>query len=52
MKTKLFVVLLSAVALFSFAAVKVEKQPKKEMKAVTATKPANGLASEDRNQWN
>lgn len=52
MKTKLFIVLLSAVALFSFASVKVEKQPRKEVKAVVAAKPANGLASEDRNQWN
>jgi hypothetical protein len=52
MKTKLFIIVASAIALFSFSAVKVEKAPKKEIKAVSTAKPAAGLAIEDRGQWN
>jgi hypothetical protein len=52
MKTKLAILLLTAVALFSFTAVQVEKSNKKEVKATSTSKPANGLAVEDRNQWN
>jgi len=52
MKTKIFILLVSVVALFSFTVIKSEKVAKKQASASHSAKPASGLAVEDKNQWN
>lgn len=50
MKIKITILLITAIALFSFTAIQVEKSNKKASHS-SSSKPSDGFALEDRDQW-
>jgi len=53
MKIKLVILVIAAVALFSFTAIQVDRANKKDTQAQASanSKPSEGFALEDRDQW-
>jgi hypothetical protein len=51
MKIKLVILVIAAVALFSFTAIQVERANKKDTHSSNNSKPSEGFALEDRDQW-
>lgn len=51
MKIKLVILVIAAVALFSFTAIQVERANNRDTQSSTNSKPSEGFALEDRDQW-